>query len=74
MGKEAYSHNLYTGKMHRTKIAQNTRQDEIVLEALFALFCFMMGRALIFEELAPFGLALAASFQDEPPPMLDQPL
>lgn len=61
MGKEAYSHNLYTGKMHRTKIAQNTRQDEIVLEALFALFCFMMGRALIFEELAPFGLALAAS-------------
>ena len=61
MEKEAYSYNLYTGKTHRTKIAHIVTQDEIVLESLFALFCFIMGRALIFGELAPFGLALAAS-------------
>jgi len=61
MEKEAYSYNLYTGKTHRTKIAHNVTQDEIILESLFALFCFMMGRAIIFGDLAPFGLALAAS-------------
>jgi len=60
MGKEALFHNLSVGNIKRIKHHQNVKSYEIFLKLLFSLFCFFIGRALIFNEIAPFGLALSS--------------
>lgn len=66
MGKEIYQHNnvIYLNKKQsqKPKGKQILRKKDVVLYFSWIFISFFIGRVVILDELAPFGVALYASF------------
>ncbi len=61
MQRGAYSYQGLDGQAIRRMTIPSIRWKQLVYELLVCTLCFLMGRAVIFNEVAPFGVALFAS-------------
>ncbi|MBM7582468.1 stage II sporulation protein E [Caldicoprobacter guelmensis] len=61
MQREAYSYQDLSGHAVRRIAVLPVIWKQISYDILICTLCFLMGRAVIFEEVAPFGVALFAS-------------
>lgn len=59
--KEAYSYQKMVSKTGRKVTTSDVRFKDVVQALFIWIFCFIMGRASIFQEIAPFGVALFAT-------------
>jgi stage II sporulation protein E len=61
MQRGAYSYQGLSGQAIRRMVVPSIRWKQAIYELLVCMLCFLMGRAVIFDEVAPFGVALFAS-------------
>jgi len=61
MQKGAYSYQGLDGQAIRRMAIPSIRWKQLIYELSVCMLCFLMGRAVIFGEVAPFGIALFAS-------------
>lgn len=61
MQRGAYSYQGLSGQAIRRMVVPSIRWKQSIYELLVCMLCFLMGRAVIFDEVAPFGVALFAS-------------
>lgn len=59
--KEAYSYRKMVSKTGRRITISDVKLKDVFQELLIWTFCFIMGRTGIFQEIAPFGVALFAA-------------
>lgn len=61
MQRGAYSYQGLEGQAIRRMTIPSIGWKQLIYEFLACMLCFLMGRAVIFEEVAPFGVALYAN-------------